>query len=58
MAQLSPEDLTTGSYLGSKTNPFEWDTVKIGKGNDPDNLVNMSVGWFCELFYKEKIIRL
>lgn len=34
MAQLSPEDLTTGSYLGSKTNPFEWDTVKIGKGND------------------------
>ncbi|RAU96857.1 hypothetical protein [Paenibacillus sp. YN15] len=47
MAQLPPEDLTTGSYVGSKSDPVFWDTVRIGKGNDSESVEPMTIGWFC-----------
>jgi hypothetical protein len=47
MAQISPDNLTTGSQLGSKTTPVAWENGRIGKGNDENNLSPMTIGWFC-----------
>lgn len=47
VAQISPDDLTTGSQLGSKTTPVKWENGAIGKGNDANSVAPMTVGWFC-----------
>ncbi|UUZ83504.1 hypothetical protein LJK88_06490 [Paenibacillus sp. P26] len=47
IAQISPDDLTTGSQLGSKTTPVRWENGSIGKGNDANSVAPMTIGWFC-----------